>query len=142
MHSRRQLSRTLSARWVIPVEGPPLHRGVVTISGTRILAVEPCANQTADIDFGNAAILPGLVNTHTHLDLRSSGTRLPPAGNFTHWLQAVIHQRRGLPPHEVLRNIRAGLKQSVAYGTTLLGDISSQGLSYTVLGKTRRCRAV
>jgi cytosine/adenosine deaminase-related metal-dependent hydrolase len=94
------------------------------------------------MDLGNAAILPGLVNAHTHLDLRSLGSTIPPAANFTDWLQTVIQQRRCLPTYEVVRNIRASLKQSVAYGTTLLGDISSQGLSWKLLSKTRRCRAV
>ncbi|HEV3255401.1 MAG TPA: hypothetical protein VG013_00845, partial [Gemmataceae bacterium] len=52
---------TLTARWVFPVEGPPLERGIVTVRGERISAVEPYGRRGADLDLGNAAILPGLV---------------------------------------------------------------------------------
>ena len=36
--------RTLTARWVFPVSGPPLANGVVTIRGDKIEAVEPPAS--------------------------------------------------------------------------------------------------
>jgi cytosine/adenosine deaminase-related metal-dependent hydrolase len=133
---------TLTARWIFPVEDPPLERGVVTVSGRQILAVEPRDERTPDFDFGDSAVLPGLVNAHTHLDLGSLAGGMPPAGNFTAWLKAVMQQRRSLRPAQILRNIRKGLRQSLAYGTTLLGDISSQGASWGVLAKTPRCRAV
>src|SRR5262249_54407128 len=119
---------TLTARWIFPVDAPPLERGVITISGERILAVETCADRQADHDLGDVAILPGLVNAHTHLDLGSLHTL--PTTNFTDWLKAVTEQRRRLRSDQVLHHIRAGLKQCSAYGTTLLGDISSQGLSW------------
>ncbi len=133
---------SLTARWVFPVEGPPMERGVVTIRGRQILAVEPGGSRTPGLDLGDAAILPGLVNAHTHLDLGTLGVAMPPAANFTDWLSSVIQQRRNLRPDQVLRNIRAGLKQSLACGTTLLGDISREGLSWELLAKTTRIRAV
>src|SRR5262249_56910157 len=64
---------TLTARWVFPVDGPPLERGTVTIDGAQIAAVEPHGRRAADVDLGDTAVLPGLVNAHTHLDL--SGLR-------------------------------------------------------------------
>jgi len=147
---------SLTARWILPVEGPPLERGIVTIRSTRILAVEPPGPRPADHDLGNVAILPGLVNAHTHLDLSALADtslerqrrafagapglyeKLP----FTDWLRTVIAQRRNLRPDQVRRNIRANLKQCLAAGTTLLADISSQGLSWDILAKTNRIRAV
>ena len=59
----------LSARWLFPVAGPPLEHGTITLQHGRIVAVLPHGERTADIDLGNAALLPGLVNAHTHLDL-------------------------------------------------------------------------
>lgn len=133
---------SLTARWVFPVETPPVERGVVTISGDTILAIEQRAHRPADVDLGDAAVLPGLVNAHTHLDLCRLGGETRPTGNFTDWLRAVIHQRRGLPPDQVLHHIQAGLDQSLACGTTLLGDISSGGRSWSVLANSPGCRAV
>lgn len=133
---------SLTARWVFPVEGPPMERGVLTIRGEQILAVEPYHHQTPRIDLGDAAILPGLVNAHTHLDLHTLSGDVLPTGSFTDWLRAVIQQRRSLHPDHVRRNIQAGLEQCLACGTTLLGDISSQGISWEVLASGPPIRAV
>ena len=84
---------SLTARWVFPVDAPPLERGIVTIAGDRILAVEPHGARTADYDLGNAAILPGPVNAHTHLDLSGARGKCPPRLDFTNWLRAVIEFR-------------------------------------------------
>src|SRR5438874_13705816 len=108
---------TLTARWVFPVAGPPLSRGTVTITGDRILAVSPHGEYTADLDLGNAALLPGLVNAHTHLDLTGLRGQVPPTADFTAWLRAVIHHRRAQSPEQVEADIRAGLAESLAHGT-------------------------
>jgi cytosine/adenosine deaminase-related metal-dependent hydrolase len=129
----RASSWTLTARWVFPVDGPPLEQGTVTICGERIEAVEPHGRRSADHDLGNAAILPGLVNAHTHLDLTGLRGQCPPSTDFTSWLRAVIQHRRNTSGAQIKQDIRAGLAESLAHGTTLLGDISGQGESWDVL---------
>src|SRR5687767_5471874 len=69
---------TLGARWVFPVEGPPLPGGTVTLRGGRIVAVDPRGVRRPDLDLGHVALLPGLVNAHTHLDLSDAGGLIPP----------------------------------------------------------------
>src|SRR4051794_13300642 len=86
-------SWTLTARWGFSLSGPPLERGLVTISGDRIVAVEPHGVRNADVDHGNAGILPGLVNAHAHLDLTGLRGKIPPTPDFTAWLRAVIRHR-------------------------------------------------
>jgi len=124
---------SLTARWIVPVDRVPLPGGVVSVSGEQITAVEPAGTRTADIDLGNVAVLPGLVNAHTHLDLSGFHPRGPFTGDFTDWLHSVIAHRRGLTPLQVGDHIRAGLAESLAHGVTLLGDISAQGLSAALL---------
>src|SRR5258708_12911557 len=124
---------TLTARWVFPVAGPPLPRGTVTIGGDRILAVEPHGERTADLDLGNAALLPGLVNAHTHLDLSGLRGQVPPSADFTAWLRAVIRHRRAQSPEQVEEAIRAGLAESLAYGTTFLSAIATHGATCPIL---------
>jgi cytosine/adenosine deaminase-related metal-dependent hydrolase len=138
----RPYSSRFRARWIFPIEAPPLESGVVTIGEGRILAVERGANRKADYDLGDVAVLPGLVNAHMHLDLSSLSGSAPTTKDFSHWLKAVIQQRRSFHVDQVVQNIRAGLKQSLASGTTLLGDISNQGLSWDVLAEAPACRAV
>ncbi|MFM7148540.1 MAG: hypothetical protein ACKO23_01735, partial [Gemmataceae bacterium] len=53
---------TITARWVLPLSGPPLSHGQVTLRAGRIQAVEPAGTRPADRVFERAAILPGLVN--------------------------------------------------------------------------------
>ena len=118
---------TFTARWVLPVAGPPLAGGTVTVDGPLIAAVEPRGVRAAEVDLGNVAIIPGLVNAHTHLDLSGArGQTLPTdAAHFTDWLKSVIAYRRSRTPDEVQADVRAGLAECLASGTTLIGDIAA-----------------
>ena len=124
-----------TARVVFPVAGPPLPNGILTVRGGRIVAVEPRGARTADLDLGNVALVPGLVNAHTHLDLSGARGLVPPsdAAHFTDWLRGVIAYRRGRTPEQVSADTRAGLAEALRFGTTLLGDISADGASWDAL---------
>ena len=128
---------TFTARYVFPVSGPPLERGTVTVEGDRITAVSPHGERTPDTDFGNAALIPGLVNAHTHLDLSAARGAVPPtsADRFPDWLRAVVAFRRGSST-PVADAVRAGLAESLRFGTTLLGDISADGTSFELLAES------
>jgi cytosine/adenosine deaminase-related metal-dependent hydrolase len=124
---------TVTARWLFPVAGPPLKHGCLSFAGERITAVEPPGRRAADVDFGNAAILPGLVNAHTHLDLSGMRGLAPPSTDFIAWLRQVIAHRRVRTPDRVAADVRAGLAECLACGTTLVGDISADGGSWSAL---------
>jgi cytosine/adenosine deaminase-related metal-dependent hydrolase len=124
---------TLTARWVFPGSGPPLAGGTVTVAGERIAAVEPRGARRADLDLGDALVLPGLVNAHTHLDLSGIPARVPLGTDFTDWLRGVIAYRRGRTLEEVRADVETGLSESLRCGVTLLGDIAGQGLSWDAL---------
>jgi cytosine/adenosine deaminase-related metal-dependent hydrolase len=115
------------------VSRPPLERGTVRIHDDRIVAVEAHNARRADVDLGDAAIVPGFVNAHTHLDLSGLRGRVPFTGEFTDWLREVIRHRRGLTDEDVSNAVQAGLAESLAHGVTLLGDISGAGLSWPIL---------
>lgn len=127
---------TLTARWVFPVDAPPLERGTVTIDGERIAAVEPRGARSADVDLGNVAILPGFVNAHTHLDLSGMRGLAPPSPDFTGWLRRVISHRRERTPEQVREDIQAGVAECLRFGTTLIGDIASLGMSWDLLANS------
>jgi cytosine/adenosine deaminase-related metal-dependent hydrolase len=124
---------TLSARWILPIAAPPLERGTITVQGDRIVAVEPESGRKADIKLDHAAVMPGLVNAHTHLDLSGLHGKCPPGADFTAWLRAVVRHRRAATPETTQGEIKTGLAQSIRHGTTLLGDIAGNGLSWEVL---------
>lgn len=120
---------TLTARYIFPVAGPPLERGLVTIAGDQIVAVEPQGALTAHFDVGNAAIVPGFVNAHTHLDLTGARSQTPPTPAFTDWLKQVIAFRGRRSRYRVERHIQAGIRECLRFGTTLIGDIAHEGQS-------------
>lgn len=130
--------RTLTARWVLSAAGPPLEGGLVTIRGDKIEAVEPRGTRAADEDLGNVAIIPGLVNPHTHLDLSGARGLIPPTDpeHFTDWLKGVIAYRKTRSAEQVQDDIRAGLAESLRCGTTLIGDIANGGASWELLVET------
>jgi cytosine/adenosine deaminase-related metal-dependent hydrolase len=141
MSEKAQETRTYTARWIFPVETPPLPGGTITIAGAYIHAVEPHGTRSADVDLGNAAIVPGLVNAHTHLDLTGLRGRCAPTPDFTHWLRQVIALRRTRTPTETQADIANGLDECLRTGTTLIGDIAYEGASLSLLEKAP-CRSV
>jgi cytosine/adenosine deaminase-related metal-dependent hydrolase len=115
----------LRAAWVAPIDGPVLRDGALLVAGGRIVAVgneKGVAREHAGAsveDYGDAVILPGLVNAHTHLEL--SGMRpAPQPGRFIDWLFAVA----STPVVSAQRAANTGARESIAFGVTAVGDIS------------------
>lgn len=120
----------LRARWVLPVAAPPVADGWVAISGGRIVALGRRAPPAAAIDLGDAAILPGLVNAHTHLEFSDTPAPLDASGGLPGWIGRVVALRRGRPAGQagavrLDAALRAGLAESLGHGVTTLGDIAT-----------------
>lgn len=132
-------SRTFTAHWVFPVAGVPLANGTITIRCETIESVDPHGVRTPDEDLGNAAIVPGFVNPHTHLDLSGARGLIPPTDpdHFTDWLRGVIAWRRTRTPEQTQADIRAGLAECLKFGTTLIGDIASEGASWDAVAEAK-----
>ena len=116
----------LRARYVFPVARPPIPRGVVTIEGGRIVEVGDRAG--ADVaDLGNVAILPGMVNAHTHLEFSDLAAPLGQPGiPLSDWIRLLLQHRRQ-PGRSLERSVRLGLEQSGRLGTAAVGEIAQQG---------------
>ena len=74
------------------------------------------------------AILPGLVNAHTHLEFSYAHRRVPPSERFGDWIRGVMAMRRGYPDPdapEILTAARDAIRDARASGTALVGDISN-----------------
>jgi len=116
--------RALKARWVFPVSGEPIPDAAVTIEDGRIAAVGMPAPGAPVEDLGNVAILPGLVNAHTHLEFSDLAAPLGrPGMSLVDWIREVIAFRRDFAriSHKA---VRAGLEESLRCGTTTLGEIA------------------
>ena len=116
---------SLRSRVVFPVDRPPIQNGVVTVDGVRILAVDSKPDGGERIDLGEVALIPGLVNAHTHLEFSYLQRPLGKVGvPLIDWIRLVIAERgRGnLVP---LENVNRGLLESHGRGVTSIGDITT-----------------
>ena len=113
------------ARWVITLTGQPVENGVILVHRGKILRAD-ATTQAPCIDLGNVAIIPGLVNAHTHLEFSDFSQPIDTSQPFPAWLEAVIASRREnpTPRRDAIRN---GLAESVKAGVTLIGDIATRG---------------
>jgi cytosine/adenosine deaminase-related metal-dependent hydrolase len=98
----------LKARWIVDREFRLQHDSVVQIGEDR----------SDEIDLGDSILFPGLVNAHCHLDYTLLKGVIPPASEFTDWIQAINQKKKLWKREDYRRSIREGLKQSLCGGTT------------------------
>ena len=94
----------ISAGWVLPVDGQPIENGRVRFEDGAIVEVGP---GRADRHFEDAAIVPGFVNAHSHLEYSlyagfGDGTAFGP------WLATHVARKGALEPAEMLALARRG----------------------------------
>src|SRR5260370_42272781 len=96
------------AEWVLPIGAPPIRGGIIAIDGDRVAAVSSStpARTAGAIDLGRVAVLPGLVNAHTHLALSYLRGQIAPAQAFVQWLPRIIATRRHQPGPGHPQNLR------------------------------------
>ena len=139
------MTRVFRARWVLPISQPPIRDGWVLVDDGRIVAVgesgslppQPsAAHDTSEKAPGAAsrdagatvAILPGLVNAHTHLELSYLHEQIPPAPSFGAWVRSVMNARKKYPDPahpDIVEPARRAIEEARAAGTALFGDISN-----------------
>ncbi|HXG44497.1 MAG TPA: amidohydrolase family protein [Gemmatimonadales bacterium] len=130
--------RRYQARWLVPIERPPVEGGAVLIGGDgRIVAVGeaarvPCPPGAVAVDLGEVALLPGLVNAHTHLELTGfEGRNDEP--DFPTWIRRIIALKAGRGPEEFLAAARQGLRDCWAAGITTVADTGDSGAGIAAL---------
>ena len=114
--------------------------GIVAVQGDTIIGIGDTKDlQAGDdspvVDHGDVAILPALVNVHTHLELSSLEKKAKTGVNFIDWLRSLLKELDTLDEKDFKAGIVHGLKKSYDNGTGLLGDISNTGLSVDYLHK-------
>lgn len=127
---------TLRARWVVPISGPPIENGFVVVSGGRVVRVgqvpqsQPVADGSVK-DLGDVAVLPGLVNAHTHLEFSDLDAPIGnPGMELAEWIVQVVRARREALSRapDVLTprtTVAQGVSEALASGTALIGEIAS-----------------
>lgn len=83
----------------------------------------------------NSVLMPGLINSHVHLEFSGNTTTLK-YGNFYAWLTSVIKHREGLISKANNKLISTKLDRMKKMGTTTIGAISSYSFDLEACVKT------
>lgn len=120
---------------------PPIDSGAVALSRGAVLSVGPAhkilkaypGHRVYRLD--NAVLMPGLVNLHTHLEL-------PPllndmrTQNYTDWVLNLLAEKKRLSRHDYTAAARRNIATLIRSGTTTVAEISTHGISPSVLSKS------
>jgi 5-methylthioadenosine/S-adenosylhomocysteine deaminase len=118
------------ARWVLPVTQPPIENGTVVENDGLITYVGPraAAPPGKDYDLGEAILLPGLVNTHTHLELTPMRGFLENC-QFAEWIDKLRQSRNEILDDAMLLDAaRFGIVEGLEAGITTYADTCSSGV--------------
>ena len=113
---------------ILPVDSGEIAAGAVAVEGDKIVG---CGSYReirqefppfAEIDLSDCAILPGLVNAHTHLELSDLQGKVPYGGDFVDWVRRLT-ALRSKSVDALAQTIRQACKNSLVNGVTTVGDI-------------------
>ena len=129
------VAKVYSARWLLPVSSPAVEGGAVAVEGARVVGVGTRDDlrarfpEAAHEEFGEAVIMPGLVNCHTHLELTAlRGFLEPQEHDFFAWLWRLTQVRRDLlTDTDVRDSAEWGAVEAARAGITCVADASYVG---------------
>jgi len=128
------------ARWIVPVSAPSLRDGALLVGPDgRIAALGPTdavplPPDAEEVDLGEAALLPGLVNVHTHPDISYLRGLLEDL-EFPDWIAALLRVRREatLSAADFLAAARWSCLEMVAAGVTTVGATEDSAGAFDAL---------
>jgi cytosine/adenosine deaminase-related metal-dependent hydrolase len=121
----------LRARTIVPVTAPPVSDGAVWISRDQIRAVGPWSElrefaSGQVVDLGDAAVFPGLVNAHCHLDYTGMAGLLQPTRQFPDWIKGILTLKSQWTDDDFAASWREGARQLLETGTTAVVNIETR----------------
>jgi cytosine/adenosine deaminase-related metal-dependent hydrolase len=136
---------TFRAKWILPIAGPPVRDGWVSVEQGRVTAVGQGLPPGPARDLGDVALLPGLVNAHTHLELSWMAGRVPPADSMDEWIRSLMRLRAAGPAGgdaEAADAMAQAASGMFSTGTTVVGDVSNSLTSVPVFARFQMAAVV
>lgn len=124
----------LTAKWVLPVSTKPIKDGAVLVKKERIKKVGKAAElkkaypKEEIVNFGQAVILPGFVDTHTHLEYSVFRGIIDDLA-FTPWKIELTKRANKLAKSDWLASAQLGALEAISSGITTIADITKSGVS-------------
>jgi len=120
----------IRARYVLPMDQPPIEDGAVVVEGDKIVAVGKTsgirAAHTGEVrDLGERVLAPGLINAHCHLDYTRLRGEVEWHGSFTAWILQLVAAKQLHSEKEFAGALPRGLDMLAKSGTTTVVNIES-----------------
>jgi 5-methylthioadenosine/S-adenosylhomocysteine deaminase len=124
----------LTARYVLPVATPHIERGAVLVRDDSIVEIGDfehlCALHPDEPvrDFGLAALMPGFIDLHTHLEyssMRGLVDDLP----YSEWKLQLMHKEQQFTGQDWDDSALLGALEALQSGITTIADITPTGAS-------------
>ncbi len=119
----------LTSRYVVPVTAPFIEDGAILVQGSEIKETgkldelrRKYPNEEVK-DYGLSALMPGFVNTHTHLcytAMRGLFEDMP----YVDWKRSVLHCEPLMQDEDWVNSARLGALELLSGGVTTTADIS------------------
>lgn len=133
------MTRILAAEWVLPISFPPISNGALAIQDDLIVSVGTLNRVRGEFpdapvsDFERAALLPGFVNVHTHLELTRFRDTLEIA-DFPAWITELVRRKREETTREdLLASARLGCGEAIKSGITTVADTAESDVVFPAL---------
>ena len=137
--------KIISANYVLPISAVPIEDGAVAIEKDKIVAVGKQTElaekfpDAATEDFGEAVIMPGFVNAHSHLEITAMRSFLDDVEHdFSAWLLKLSTVRaEKLTERDIEISAVWGALEGLRAGVTCFADIGRYGKAgFEALKKT------
>jgi len=124
----------LTARYVLPIAAPHIEYGAVLVRDDKIVEIgdyEHLKELHPDEpvkDFGLAALLPGFVDLHTHLEytaMRGLVDDLP----YSSWKYQLLQKEKLFGAHDWDDSALLGAAEAIQSGITTIADVTESGAS-------------
>ncbi len=128
----------LRAGSVHPVTAPPIPDGAVLVDDHGIIAAVgpdhavPRPSNAESLEFLDGALVPGLVNCHTHLELTHFAGQVESA-DFPEWIRQLRALKDRTAPEDFRRGAEQGVRDCWAAGVTCVADTGSTGAAMEAL---------
>lgn len=123
----------IKARWVLPITSPAIEFGAVAVAADQIAGVGSFVDLQREFpeagvtDLGEAAIMPGLVNVHSHLELTVFRGRLEEP-RFQPWISELVRlKNERLAADDLIASAQLGCLEAIRAGITTLADTTESG---------------
>jgi aminodeoxyfutalosine deaminase len=130
----KQIMRRITSDFVYPINKPAVKKGVVVCEddGTIITVMDPYIHEIPeDTEYHPGIIIPGLINSHCHLELSWIKGNVPEHTGLDQFIRLLEQIRKELPSDQIA-SMREAETEMIRNGIVAVGDISNGSSSFSV----------